>query len=162
MVEQVILTALAKDPQQRFGSVLAFATALEDAWKAVKIFQDGESSAPSQDSSWAVWGWDDTTGSIIFTYGKAPWPVENRRDAVAWSPDGKWLASGLDKTVMVRAVATGSVVAQYVKHSDHVMALAWSPDSQYLASAGYDNTIQVWEVATSTPIFTYTGQKHII
>lgn len=103
-----------------------------------------------------------TTGSIIFTYDKAPWPVENRRDAVAWSPDGKWLASGLDKTVMVRAVATGAVVAQYVKHSDHVMALAWSPDSQYLASAGYDNTIQVWKAATGTPIFTYTGQKHII
>jgi hypothetical protein len=30
-VEQVVLTALAKDPKQRFGSVLAFATALEQA-----------------------------------------------------------------------------------------------------------------------------------
>ncbi len=30
-VEQVVLTALAKDPRQRFGSMLAFATALEQA-----------------------------------------------------------------------------------------------------------------------------------
>jgi hypothetical protein len=30
-VEQVVTTALAKDPKQRFGSVLAFATALEQA-----------------------------------------------------------------------------------------------------------------------------------
>src|SRR5262249_9406375 len=30
-VEQVVLTALTKDPQQRFGNVRAFATALEDA-----------------------------------------------------------------------------------------------------------------------------------
>jgi serine/threonine protein kinase len=30
-LEQVVLTALAKDPKQRFGSVLAFATALEQA-----------------------------------------------------------------------------------------------------------------------------------
>ena len=30
-VEQVVLTALAKDPKQRFGGVLAFATALEQA-----------------------------------------------------------------------------------------------------------------------------------
>ena len=30
-VEQVVMTALAKDPKQRFGSVLAFATALEQA-----------------------------------------------------------------------------------------------------------------------------------
>jgi serine/threonine protein kinase len=33
-VEQVVMTALAKDPKQRFGSVLAFATALEQASQA--------------------------------------------------------------------------------------------------------------------------------
>lgn len=36
-VEQVVLTALAKEPTQRFGSVRAFATALEQASKGEKI-----------------------------------------------------------------------------------------------------------------------------
>jgi serine/threonine protein kinase len=36
-VEQVILTALAKDPQQRFGSIQAFAHALEQAVQSVPL-----------------------------------------------------------------------------------------------------------------------------
>ncbi len=36
-VEQVVLTALAKDPLQRFSSIRAFATALEQASKGVKV-----------------------------------------------------------------------------------------------------------------------------
>ena len=39
-VEQVVLIALAKDPKQRFGSVLAFATALEQA-STVKLPEPG-------------------------------------------------------------------------------------------------------------------------
>jgi eukaryotic-like serine/threonine-protein kinase len=35
-VEQVVLTALAKDPKQRFGSIQAFATALEQASRSVQ------------------------------------------------------------------------------------------------------------------------------
>jgi eukaryotic-like serine/threonine-protein kinase len=35
-VEQVVLTALAKDPRQRFGSIQAFATALEQASQATQ------------------------------------------------------------------------------------------------------------------------------
>ncbi|MFL5693927.1 MAG: serine/threonine protein kinase [Ktedonobacteraceae bacterium] len=44
-VEQVVLTALAKEPTQRFGSVRAFATALEQASKGEKIVLS--SPAPS-------------------------------------------------------------------------------------------------------------------
>jgi eukaryotic-like serine/threonine-protein kinase len=36
-VEQVVLTALAKDPQQRFASVLAFANALEQASQSTQL-----------------------------------------------------------------------------------------------------------------------------
>ena len=36
-VEEVILTALAKDPKQRFGSVQAFATALEQAGRSARL-----------------------------------------------------------------------------------------------------------------------------
>jgi len=44
-VEQVVLTALAKDPKQRFATIQAFATALEDA---AHLFQTGQIS--EQDS----------------------------------------------------------------------------------------------------------------
>ena len=46
-VEQIIMIALAKEPKQRFGSVQAFATALEQAGRAVRP------SAPPPDPAYA-------------------------------------------------------------------------------------------------------------
>jgi serine/threonine protein kinase len=54
-VEQVVLTALAKDPKQRFASVLAFATALEQASQTIQSpsirLQPPTSSPALRDSS---------------------------------------------------------------------------------------------------------------
>jgi WD40 repeat protein len=33
-------------------------------------------------------------------------------------------------------------------HSERVMALSWAPDGEHLASASFDGTVRVWEVAT--------------
>jgi serine/threonine protein kinase len=54
-IEQVVLIALAKDPKQRFGSVLAFATALEQASKVKQlepepVFQVSETTDANQSS----------------------------------------------------------------------------------------------------------------
>lgn len=58
-VEQIVLTALAKDPKQRFGSVQAFATALEQAASlrpglAPTLYQHanpGQQEQPPQDAA---------------------------------------------------------------------------------------------------------------
>ena len=68
--------------------------------------------------------------------------------AVAWSPDGKRIASGSgDHTVQVWDASNGSHVYTYRGHDSDVSTLAWSPDGKYIASAGLDNTVQVWEAA---------------
>jgi len=46
-VEEVVLTALAKDPKQRFGSVKAFATALEHASRVSKTISEQETVLPT-------------------------------------------------------------------------------------------------------------------
>jgi WD40 repeat protein len=73
---------------------------------------------------------------------------------VAWSPDGRYMASGSeDGVVQMWRVEDGGdpagrKIALYVIHSGCVYAVAWSPDGMSLASAGQDKTVQVWNVAT--------------
>lgn len=75
---------------------------------------------------------------------------------VAWSPDGKRIASGsADGLVEVWEALTGGHVYTYRGHADYywshwtsnqaVNSLAWSPDGKEIASGSSDNTVQVWQ-----------------
>jgi WD40 repeat protein len=82
---------------------------------------------------------------------------------VAWSPNGRLLASGgRDQTVQVWDVETGDLVMLYEGHKDAVYAVAWSPDSTTIASGGRDQTVQVWDVETGEPFLTYYGHAHSV
>jgi len=82
----------------------------------------------------------------------------SRVTAIAWSPDGRFLASAsYDKTVQVWDASNGKNILTYKGHRQHVNALAWSHDSKYIASASNDGTVQTWEVKTGKTHITYRG-----
>eukprot|EP00873_Tetraselmis_striata_P035802 jgi/Tetstr1/456066/TSEL_042836.t1 len=73
--------------------------------------------------------------------------------SVAWSPDGRRMATGSDKTA--RRLATGSAdktarrggwrcVATLEGHTSRVYSVAWSPDGRRLATGSADKTARVW------------------
>jgi WD40 repeat protein len=78
--------------------------------------------------------------------------------AVAWSPDGRRIASG-DMDVQVWDATDGGHVFTYRSHSSYVHAVAWSPDGRRIASGGNDNTVQVWDAADGGHVFTYRGHS---
>jgi len=49
------------------------------------------------------------------------------------------------------------VVAKLKGHTDSVYAVAYSPDGKFLATASFDNTLKLWDVATGKEIKTYGG-----
>jgi hypothetical protein len=67
--------------------------------------------------------------------------------AVAFSPDGRQIASGSeDTTVRVWDAATGQHRKTLTGHSELVTAVAFSPDGRQIASGSWDETVRVWAV----------------
>jgi WD40 repeat protein len=75
-----------------------------------------------------------------------------RVSAVAWSPDGRWIATASsDHTARVWDARTGEPVGAPLKHGDEVNEVEWSPDGTRIATASDDHTARVWDARTGQP-----------
>src|SRR5262249_28042167 len=78
--------------------------------------------------------------------------------AVAWSPDGKRLATGtIDNLITLWDAQTSQKLVTMHGHNDWVDAVVWSPDGTRLASAGLDNSVRVWDLQTGQEAFALRG-----
>jgi WD40 repeat protein/serine/threonine protein kinase len=103
--------------------------------------------------------WDARTGQEILT-------LKGHTDAVlsvAFSPDGKRLASASDdQTLKVWDAQTGQELLTLKGHNGRVRSVAFSPDGKRVASASEDKTVRVWDTQTGQGTLTLKGHARYV
>jgi WD40 repeat protein len=124
----------------------------------VSMTADGNALAWNLKPEWKV---ERTIGS-----GEGGSPLTDRVNAIAFSPDGKQLATGSGEPsrggeIKLWDLATGQLVRDFPKvHSDAVLSLAFSPDGKLLASGAADKMARVTEVTTAKIVRNFEGHTH--
>jgi WD40 repeat protein len=78
--------------------------------------------------------------------------------SVAYSPDGRWIASGSDdRSIRVWDADTGAEQRVIRGHERSVKGVAYSPDGRRVVSGSDDKTVRVWDAATGAELLVLRG-----
>lgn len=80
-------------------------------------------------------------------------------NTVAWSPDGRWVACGLETEQAVLLELPAFHASRVLAgHVGSLLSVAFSPDSQVLATGSADGSMRLWDVRTGR--FLYSSGDH--
>ncbi len=127
----------------------------------------------SQDQTAAVWN-TIPKWSLVGQLGPkkeapldlAPSPFVSRVLSLAFSRDGKWLATGGGEASRSGELFLWDVAQQTLAkelkdaHSDTVMSIEFSRDGKYLVSGAADKFVKLWDLGTTKLVKSFEGHTH--
>jgi WD40 repeat protein len=177
-VELVVMTALAKDPHQRFVNILAFANAFEQAWRLEPASSALPSISPSLTSHAATTV--VSPSSSLYTQTTMTPSSDNIYTPGALSPAKGIARQRLSRRVVLMGLAglvvigaggawytlsqrhppQGTLIYKYLLHNDSIHALSWR--GERIVSGSQDNTAQVWDATTGNNVHIYRNQGNAV
>ncbi|MBU6399009.1 MAG: WD40 repeat domain-containing protein, partial [Verrucomicrobia bacterium] len=141
------------------GTVLGLAFIAEDA--VASVGADTNGMLWDTESAWVL---ERTIGT-----GDASSPLVDRVLAVAFSPDGAWLATGggvpsRSGELKLWRVADGTLVREFQDaHSDTVFSVSFAADGMHLASGAADKFVKVFDLTDGRLAKTFEGHTgHVL
>jgi WD40 repeat protein/serine/threonine protein kinase len=84
-------------------------------------------------------------------------PLNEWGYSVAFSPDGRRVATGSSKVVSIWNSVTGDKVIEIPAHSGTVHTVAFHPDGDKVLSGSWDSTLRMWDVASGKELSFFGG-----
>lgn len=112
---------------------------------------DGKALAVSGSFYGDIPQWDVTSGAALLSLG----PYGSMALQVAYSPDGRRLASIHDSMVVIWDTVSGEQINAFQAHNGWVMDLSFSPDGTKLVTGGWDGYIKLWNVSNGKLVLSF-------
>ena len=124
---------------------------------AIALSPDGAQVAANVTGGFAVW--ELATGGELYRTGH----LESFIYDLAYSPDGRLLASGGDDDIVrLWDAESGSPLVEMHGHTSTIYALAFFPDGTRLASGADDRSILVWDTRHGDRLLDLTGHHDYV
>lgn len=104
-----------------------------------------------------VWVWEVPSGKRL-----PGWNTPTNSNILAFSPDGRTLATANENYVNLWDVKSGTLVTRYGSFAEHVTSLAFSPDGAWLAVGNLKGSIWIQRVDTGETLLIYTNHTDIV
>ena len=121
---------------------------------------DGELLATARRRQRDIEIWDSLTAKLNLTLSGHSGPV----NTVAWSPNGKLIASGSggqDRTIRIWPVSGNSGHEVFEGHTGAIRSISYSADGRLIASKAMDDTVRLWHAETGRLLVTLAEEVKI-